>query len=329
MLSVIIPTLNEEQTIGRLLTQLQQQKHIKLQVIVADGGSSDRTLAIAADNGVTIVESSPGRGKQMNQGTESATYDYLLFLHADTQLTSEDQLHHSLERLRDETGPVAGHYPVVFDSSDPRLRFFEGKTSLNRPGTWNGDQGLMIEAKLFRMMDAYSERYTFLEDQDFGNRFNELGRFITFDDSLVTSARRFEVEGVAERIRLNTLIMLMFHLSLDDFFDRAAGIYRTNDQADRLVLKPYFAAARASIWSDGFLVGAGRYLRLGRYAIKNLWQVFFWLGIRRGRADTMLDRHDRFARPLADNPLGYLAAVFVFAAWFHGAEFLLSIRRGK
>ncbi|HEY9846447.1 MAG TPA: glycosyltransferase, partial [Candidatus Caenarcaniphilales bacterium] len=83
--SIIIPTLNEAECLGRTLRQLSLLEPPAAEVWVVDGGSVDETLAIAKAGGVNLLTCSPpGRSVQMNQGAAAATGDVLCFLHADT-----------------------------------------------------------------------------------------------------------------------------------------------------------------------------------------------------------------------------------------------------
>ena len=79
MLSIIIPTLNEEQHIEKLLHQLEAQKSLSFEIIVSDGGSADATLKIAKNMGAIIVSGEPGRGRQLNKGTLYAKGEYFFF----------------------------------------------------------------------------------------------------------------------------------------------------------------------------------------------------------------------------------------------------------
>ena len=72
MLSIIIPTLNEEKQIQKLLLQLSTQRNVSFEIIVSDGGSKDATLKIAKDIGAVIVSGEPGRGRQLNKGAQHA-----------------------------------------------------------------------------------------------------------------------------------------------------------------------------------------------------------------------------------------------------------------
>ena len=190
-LSIIIPTLNEAQTIGGLLDQLRMQADINLDIILVDGGSTDATLSIAesqvaSGKQVRLMQTEPGRGRQMNAGAEMAKHDWLLFLHCDSTLTCPVQLRDALGSLKaasDQGQAVAGHFPLAFDARDPelkrRLGFFEAKTRLNRPGTFNGDQGLMISRGHFRQAGCFPCDLPFLEDQAFAANFRSIGSFIT------------------------------------------------------------------------------------------------------------------------------------------------------
>lgn len=318
MLSIVIPTLNESD-VGSLINSIREQSFKDLEIIIADGGSSEDNLASTRSQNVRIVHSEPGRGKQLNRGAAEASGDTLLFLHADSQFTNQQQLENALDVIRQHDRYTAGHFPIEFESSSSDVRtaltYFAHKTKLNRPGTFNGDQGLLIRAETFRLLGGFSERYGFLEDQDFGERFLGYGHFITLPDALKTSARRFEQEGVRERILLNTIIMGMFHLRRDDFFTAASGVYRTSAEG-RLDPEPFLRLAQRVTMSNGFWTGIARCFRIGRYANRNFWQVFFWAGLKLGEPEKWLRGYDRFARPITWNPLGDLLATIVVLAWF-------------
>lgn len=85
-LSVVVPTLNEENSIDRCLDSIGFDDGVD--VVMSDGGSSDRTVSLAAARGAAVVEGPPGRGGQLNRGAAAATGDVLLFLHADCVLPS-------------------------------------------------------------------------------------------------------------------------------------------------------------------------------------------------------------------------------------------------
>ncbi len=321
MISVIIPTLNEGSGIGVLLSQLARQRDITLEIIVVDGESKDETKKTVMAAGAKLLEAETGRGVQMNKGASAAKGDYLLFLHADSRLTNDYQLAKAVRMLEAESGNVAGHFKMSFDTTDWRLkrnlRFYEIKASLNRPGSWNGDQGLLILASTFRESGGFWERLPFLEDQDFGERFYGKGRFVTFNSVLSTSARRFEQGGFRERVLINAIIMTMFHLCLDDFFTQAVNIYGNDRQSVYVEPLPYLMIAKRLLFRGKVSTVLKRLYQLGQYACENLWQLALLRGIYRGRVDEHLRLYDQKLRCLVQNPAGYIILMIVTIAWIN------------
>jgi len=77
ILSIIIPTLNEQETIAPLLSHLKKYSRTNIEIIVVDGGSSDETIKVATSLDVTVISSEKGRARQMNAGAKQATGDVL------------------------------------------------------------------------------------------------------------------------------------------------------------------------------------------------------------------------------------------------------------
>ncbi|MBI3291557.1 MAG: glycosyltransferase [Elusimicrobia bacterium] len=126
MISVIIPTLNEEKHLPSTLAAICGQLG-SFEVIVSDGQSEDRTCHIAQQfDRVTVICGSPGRGRQMNRGARQATGEFLLFLHADTMLPAGTI--QQLESLEAETSCLAGGFHHRFDDSHWALRLLYALT---------------------------------------------------------------------------------------------------------------------------------------------------------------------------------------------------------
>jgi len=311
-------------------------------VIVVDGGSDDDTVAIAKNEGARVIETAAGRGHQMNQGAAIASHERLLFLHADTQLTNPRQFSDAIDTFERYTSPVAGHFALTFDTDDEqiqkRLRFFEHKTRYNRPGTFNGDQGLLINAQDFEAMHGFSEKYPFLEDPEFADRFSKYGEFITLPHLVRTSARRFEEEGIGQRLTLNTIIMGMYHIEADSFFEQAPDIYRQHaakkgpapiSAIEPINLRPFLALAQTCLFQDGFRQGLKQFYRIGRYATQNFWQVILLAGLRYKEPDVTLRAFDRYIKPVTDNPLGHLLGTLVIIVWFFTLKLKLGFRASR
>ncbi|MCK5167689.1 MAG: glycosyltransferase, partial [Rhodospirillaceae bacterium] len=91
MLTIIIPTLNAEATLAQTLTSISGASISGASVMMVDGGSGDNTLNIARELGATIIESAPGRGRQLSVGGDRAIKagaTWLLFIHADSTLAA-------------------------------------------------------------------------------------------------------------------------------------------------------------------------------------------------------------------------------------------------
>jgi glycosyltransferase involved in cell wall biosynthesis len=149
-LSVIIPTIDEAEVLPLLLGQLRQQHDIALEILIADGGSTDGSPEMGTRMGARVVTTDAGRGLQMNQAAAVSHGGFLLFLHADSTLTDERQLTtalDSLERRIEQRGDhrVAGHFRLRFQhrgsNRDAPYRYYEEKSALNRRECTNGDQG--------------------------------------------------------------------------------------------------------------------------------------------------------------------------------------------
>lgn len=88
MLGVVIPSLNEEEALPALLSDLSRLDWPH-QVVVSDGGSTDGTRDVVRDAGAILLESPPGRASQMNDGANALDTPWLLFLHADCRVPAE------------------------------------------------------------------------------------------------------------------------------------------------------------------------------------------------------------------------------------------------
>ena len=230
LLSVIIPVLNEAAHLPTLLSNLKAQQSIALELIVSDGGSSDGSAALAEAAGAVLIKAPCGRGAQMNAGAYRARGDYLLFLHADSELLDITLLSRAVQALaaamsRYGHRRMAGHFQLRFKRGRPgnRLayRYMEEKTALNRPYTTNGDQGMLLRSSFFRELDGFDPSLPFLEDQRLAEKIRACGLWITLPGVLQTSARRFESEGFYRRYILMGIIMCMHYADIQEFFQQA------------------------------------------------------------------------------------------------------------
>ena len=192
-LSIIIPVLNEEAYIPKLLSYLERNcSDLTLEIIVVDGGSSDRTLSLAREGGAKAFESERGRASQMNFGASMAKANILYFLHADTfpPKSFEKEIIASVRN-----GYPAGCFRMKFDTESKFLNFFAWFTKVNHRLCRGGDQSLYITKELFNRSGGFNEDYKIYEDTEFVGRIYNQARFKVLPQTVITSARRYKRVG--------------------------------------------------------------------------------------------------------------------------------------
>jgi rSAM/selenodomain-associated transferase 2 len=316
-LSVIIPTLNEEAEISRLLEELDQQIGVSFESIVVDGGSSDQTIEFASRGGARCLDSESGRGKQMNLGAKYARAPILLFLHADSSLLEKNILKNAISSFREKSQElqslqIAGHFSLEFNTESRRksraYRYYEEKTRLNRCNTTNGDQGFLLSKEYFLDVGPFDEDLPFLEDQKLAENIRRDGTWFTIPAKLKTSARRFEKEGMARRMILSAIVMGLHESNFSAFFREAPALYRHQHNSDKLMLSPFCRCIHRLLRSEG-IIGAGkRWLAVGRYVRENAWQIAFPIDVclssTLGRTSRpFLWIHDYLFRPVVTAPI--------------------------
>ena len=118
MISIVIPAINEEATIGNAIKKALTGKNVE--VILADGGSEDHTRNISASLGAQVVTAQKGRALQMNEGARAASGDILLFLHSDSILP--DDFDNGIRCALADPSMVLGAFGLCFDSNTPAMR---------------------------------------------------------------------------------------------------------------------------------------------------------------------------------------------------------------
>lgn len=192
--SIIIPVLNEEQTLSRLLPFLNHFSGNYLhEIIVADGGSSDGTRGVCLHNSVTHFQTlQKGRSVQMNEGAARATGDVLYFLHADS-LPPKYFTNDLFEAITN--GCEAGCFKMTFDSRHPLLMVSGWFTRFNVSWCRGGDQSLYVTKKVFEEAGRFNEQLIIYEDNEILERIRKFACFCVIKKTLVTSSRRFKENG--------------------------------------------------------------------------------------------------------------------------------------
>ena len=196
MISIIIPTYNEEESIAKTLKSIQLNGNVNLikEIIVVDGGSTDKTIEKASDCGVrVIVSQKKGRAAQMNEGAAVASEKILHFIHADSQLPE----HFDADIIRAvNRGYEAGCFRLAFDYHHWFLKLNCWFTRFDFSAFHYGDQSLFITRDIFNKIHGYNEKYIVFEDLDIIRRIKNHYRFKILKQSIITSARKYVENGV-------------------------------------------------------------------------------------------------------------------------------------
>ncbi len=209
-LSVIVPVLNEATALESLLPALQAAA--PLEILVADGGSTDGTAALVERHGARLITAPRGRARQMNAAAAVARGEFLLFLHADTLPPADFP-----ERIARTLSPsiAAGAFRFALRESIPGGRWIETLTRLRGSllSLPYGDQGLFLRRSLFEALGGFAD-WPLLEDVDLVQRLRRLGRIRLATASAPTSARRWQRDGVLRTFLRHQLILAGYRLGV-------------------------------------------------------------------------------------------------------------------
>lgn len=206
MISIIIPTFNEEATLPDLLGHLFNNVSNKsnFEIIVADGNSSDRTAEIASKQGLKVVfNRKTGRSIQMNSGASVSKGDILYFLHADS---FPPPMFDKLIINAVKEGNVSGCFRLKWDKQGWFLSKFSWMTRFKFNICRGGDQSLFIQSHIFRALGGFKEDFSLFEDVEIISRLKRKGKFTVLPYDVITSTRKYAKNGT---IRLQLLYGIM------------------------------------------------------------------------------------------------------------------------
>lgn len=203
VLSIVIPALNEAAGIEPTLQALQPLRLRGVELVLADGGSSDATPTLAQPWVNAVVDAPRGRALQMNAGAARARADVLLFLHADTRLPPLADVLVLQAVQRSDKGACWGRFDVRIEGRAWMLRVVAALMNLRSraSGIATGDQAIFITREAFERVGGFPEQ-ALMEDIEISRRLKRLGRPACLRARVCTSGRRWEQRGVWRTIVL-------------------------------------------------------------------------------------------------------------------------------
>jgi rSAM/selenodomain-associated transferase 2 len=223
-ISIIIPALNEEGSIRETLDALAGFEDAE--IILVDGGSTDRTLTIAESYDVRILHAPRGRGLQLKFGADSARADILWFVHADT-IAPPDAVEQIKKALKNPQA-AGGNFTIRFDGARRAALFLTWLyPNLRKLGLIYGDSAIFVRRAAYEKIGGF-RGYPIFEDLDFIERLKKEGEIVTLSSVVTTSSRRFENVSF-------TLVFLRWTI-LQIFYWLGVSPYK--------LLKIYFPAAK-------------------------------------------------------------------------------------
>lgn len=215
-ISVIIPTLNEEKTLAHTLACTSTLD--VAEIVVADGGSTDRTVQMAEAFcarvlNARVVTAPRGRACQMNEGARASRGEILLFLHADTQLPAKAK--RIIESALADSRVVGGRFDVRFDR--PSAWGTMISTLMNwrsrLGGIATGDQAMFVRRHVFERLGGFSD-IPLMEDIEFSARLKHTGPTQALRESVTTSFRRWEQQGPLRTILLMWVLRFLYWIGV-------------------------------------------------------------------------------------------------------------------
>lgn len=207
--SVIIPTYNEEESIGKLLNYLQKHGDDRLlECIVVDGGSEDRTIEIVEETDAEhFICKQKGRAAQMNMGAKHSSGDLLYFVHADS-FPPENYLDDLFTATKN--GYQAGCYRFRFDSDRLMLRLNSYFTRFDRIMCRGGDQTLFITRSLFEKLGGFRNDFMIMEDYDLIQKIQHETSFRIIPKDVIVSPRKYDKNQYLKVNFANLVIFMMY-----------------------------------------------------------------------------------------------------------------------
>ena len=213
-LSIVLPVLDEGEAIAGRLAALAPLRAGGVEVIVADGGSRDDTIAQAIPHVDRLVRSPRGRAAQMNAGAAAASGDIFLFLHADTRLP--DDAAALVDAALADSRHVWGRFDVAIIGAHPLLPLVAFLMNLRSrlTGIATGDQAMFMRREAFATLGGFPD-IALMEDIAMSRALKRLSPPACLAARVQTSGRRWDRNGFWRTVLLMWRLRLSYFLGAD------------------------------------------------------------------------------------------------------------------
>lgn len=219
-ISVIIPCLNAQSSLPACLKSLETALNSDLikELILVDGGSNDQSIDIAKKFGCRVISTAKGRGNQLKKGAESASGNWLLFLHSDSFLQNgwEKEIPPLFKKNNQHK---AYYFRFSFVEENPISKLWRYGVYL-RCRLFSlpyGDQALLLPKSLYEITGGYSD-LPLMEDVEFIQRIKKQSRFtslIMLQSYCYTSSIRYQKQGFFRRTLKNWFCLWLYYRGRD------------------------------------------------------------------------------------------------------------------
>lgn len=206
--SILIPTLNERNTLPFLLADLAML-NVSHEIVVADGGSSDDTRELAASRGAVVIATEPGRGTQLAAAARVGSAPVLCVLHADVRLPPRTLA--AIDAYAAQPASSAMAFSLAIDGPDRRLAIIAAGANLRSRmlGLPYGDQGLLLTRAMYDTVGGF-ESIPIMEDVAIARALSRTVGMAISPERVVVSARRWRRVGATKQTLKNITLLIAF-----------------------------------------------------------------------------------------------------------------------
>jgi rSAM/selenodomain-associated transferase 2 len=193
------------------------------ELLLVDGGSTDATVSLAMPLVDKLIESAPGRARQMNAGAQRAAAATLWFLHADSRVPSASD--RDIQSAFSGMQFGWGYFPIRLSGDNPLLRVIAWAMNQRTrcTGVVTGDHGLFVSRCLFERVGGFPS-IELMEDVAISKKLKKICRPVRLQQALVSSGRRWESQGLLHTVLLMWCLRLLFFVGVSPA--RLANLYR-------------------------------------------------------------------------------------------------------